>query len=139
MADKNVKPTTPLIGTAEIPPGAPINLRDAVYGLLGSVIQARVFLDQQTAALARQYQNNELLAQFQPPALGFQEVTVRLPYAALEVRPTTPNDPTYQDIGSVPQILVQVNSQELALLPEYAVATVELKLTENQLALLFPG
>jgi hypothetical protein len=137
MADKNIKPATP--GTEEVRPGAPVNLRDAVYGLLGSVMQARIFLDQQTAILARQYQQNELLAQFQPPSLGFQEVTLRLPYAALEVRPTTPNDPTFKEIGSVPQILVQVNSQELARLPEHAVATLELKLTENQLALLFPG
>ncbi|HLO02191.1 MAG TPA: hypothetical protein VK191_03675 [Symbiobacteriaceae bacterium] len=138
MADKNVKPAA-LIGTTELPPGAPISLRDAVYGLLGSVLQARVFLDQQTALLARQYQGNELLAQFQPTGLGIAEVTLRLPYAAVDVRPTTPNDPTYKELGSVPQVLVQVNSDQLARLPEHAVASVELKLTESQLALLFPG
>jgi hypothetical protein len=138
MADKSVKPTA-LINAAEMPPGAPISLRDAVYGLLSSVLQARLFLDQQTALLARQYQGNELLAQFQPPGLGIAEVTLRLPYAAVDVRPTTPNDPTFKEIGSVPQILVQVNSDQLARLPEHAVATVELKLNESQLALLFSG
>jgi hypothetical protein len=136
MPEKTVK-GTPLI--TELPPGGPVNLRDAVHSMLGSLLQARMGLDQQTAIIARLYQQDELLRQFQPPGFALQEVTLHLPYAAVDVRPLTPNDPAYKDLGQVPQLLVQLNAEQLAKLPPHAVAYVELKLNEQQLALLLPN
>ena len=113
-----------------------LSLRAAVTSLLQSVLAARVALDRETAQLAELYQRHEILRQFQPPAFSLQDVTLRLPYASVDVemgpgrdlKPGTPDD--------LPEMQVQVNSEILAKLPPHAIGVVELKLNQEMLSLL---
>ncbi len=127
---------TPTRETVKEPVVPVVDLRNAVSSMVLAILGARVALDHQTAQLVRQYQENEILRQFQAPAFGISEVTLRLPYAAVDVRPARSEDLKPGSPGEVPQMLVQVNAETLAKLPAHAVGQVELKLTQEMLALL---
>lgn len=113
-----------------------IDLRSAVNSMVLAILGARVALDQQTAHLVKQYEEHEILRQFQAPHFGISEVTLQLPYAAVDVRPARGDDVTVGAPGEVPQMLVHVNAEQLARLPAHAVGHVELKLTQEMLSLL---
>jgi hypothetical protein len=112
-----------------------VDLHVVVTGLLESILAARVALDRETAEVAALYQRHEILKQFNPPAFGFEEVTLRLPFAAVdlhgprgEIRPGKVSD--------TPHVQVQVNAEALSQYPPHAVGVVEIKLTPELLSLL---
>lgn len=113
-----------------------VDLRLAVSSLVLSVLSSRVALDQQTAQLALLYERDELLRQFPVPAFAIGEVKLRLPYAAVEVVPPQREERKAEDPREIPQMLVHLNADWLARLPEHAVSYVELTLNQQQLALL---
>lgn len=129
-------PTKPERDLVKEPLVPVVDLRNAVSSMVMAILAARVALDSQTAQLAKQYQENELLQQFQVPHFGIAEVTLRLPYAAFDVRPARAEEIKPGSPGEVPQMLVQVNAEVLAKLPAHAVGQVELKLTQEMLSLL---
>lgn len=116
------------------PVPAAVDLQAAVTSLVQSVLAARAALDQETAELALLYQKHELLRQFPPPAFGIQEVTLRLPYAAVDLTKTPDRRPVVP--GDLPHLLVQINGDVIARLPPHAVGQVEFKLTQESISLL---
>lgn len=112
-----------------------VDLNTAVTSLVTAIMAARVAMDRETVQLAKAYQENEILRQFTPPAFGISEVTLHLPYAAIDVKPANP-DMKASDPLQLPHMLVQVNADVLAGLPPHAVGTVELKLSQQLLSLL---
>lgn len=129
-------PTRPERDVVKEPLVPVVDLRNAVGSIVMAVLSARVALDSQTAELAQQYAEHELLRQFQAPYFGISEVSLRLPYAAVDVRPARAEDLKPGSPSEVPQMLVQVNAELLAKLPAHAVGQVELKLTQEVLSLL---
>jgi|GEM_PF-4900231 len=140
MADKPEKPaaSAPRATVPTKPSDRVIDLQAAVNSLVMAVLAARVALDRETAEIARLYQEHDILRQFTPPHFGLNEVTLRLPYAALDVEPSKVESLRSLVPGQVPHMLVQINAELLAKMPAHAVATVELKLTEEQLQMLLP-
>jgi hypothetical protein len=129
-------PEKPTAMIPKEPPRQVIDLQAAVASLAGAILAARVALDAETARLAKAYQQHEILRHFTPPAFGIGEVTVRLPYAALDVAPARIDVLRSLDLEEIPHMLVQVNADTLAKLPPQAVGSVELKLTQEQFSVL---
>lgn len=113
-----------------------VDLHDAVSSLVQSILSARVALDRQTAELAELYQRHEILRQFPPPAFGMQDITLRLPYAAVDVQGGQDRNLKPGSLEELPHMLVYINADMLARLPAQAVATVELRLNQETLSLL---
>lgn len=119
-----------------LPDVPPVDLQTAVSSLVASLLGARAALDMETARMARLYQEDEILRQFQPPAFSMGEVTLRLPFAAVEVKPVQAATRGALTTAEVPPMQVQVNAEYLSALAPHAVAVVELKLTQEQLSVL---
>jgi len=117
-------------------PGEVVDLFAAVSSLVMSVVAARIALDRETAQLAKLYQDNEILRQFPVPAFGISEVTLRLPYAAVQVQHGRSGGVKAGALGDVPHMLVHVNADTLAALPDHAIGSIELKLSQQTLDLL---
>jgi hypothetical protein len=131
------KPGGPNEPTKERPMPNAVDLRAAVGSMLLSLLSARVQMDQQSAQLARYYEQDELLRQFPVPSFGIGEATLRLPYAAVDVHPPGAQEELKAtDPREIPQMAVIINADLLARLPEHAIAYVELKLSQQQLTLL---
>ena len=128
-------PNDPKLEPIKGPTAPAVDLNTAVTSLVTAIMAARVALDQETVQLAKVYQENEILRQFPPPAFGLSEVTLHLPYAAIDVKPANP-DMKVTDPMELPHMLVQINADVLAGLPPHAVGSVELKLSPQLLSLL---
>lgn len=125
---------------ADTPPDKPapavVDLQAAVSSLVLAILTARVALDRETATMARAYQQDEVLSQFPTPAFAMSEVTLRLPYAAVDVHAQRLQDRREAKPDEVPAMTVHVNADHLAQLPPHAVAIVEVRLTQQHLSLL---
>jgi hypothetical protein len=113
-----------------------VDLHVAVTGLLQSILAARVALDRETAEVAALYQRHEILKQFNPPAFGFEEVTLRLPFAAIDLRGPRAGEIRPGKASDTPHMQVQVNAEVLSHYPPHVVGAVEIKLTPELLSLL---
>jgi hypothetical protein len=102
-----------------------------------SILRARQALDAETARVASIYQKDEILSQFSVPAFGISEVTLRLPYAAIDLQPTRPSDLKPAQTADLPTIQVHISADVIAKLPAHAVGQVELKLSQELLSLMF--
>ncbi len=122
--------------TSKEHPGEVVDLFAAVSSLVMSVVSARVTLDRETVQLAKLYHDHEILRQFPVPAFGISEVTLRLPYAAVDVNAGRGGSLKTGALVDVPHMLVHVNADVLAPLPEHAISYVEVKLSQQTLDLL---
>lgn len=116
--------------------GQVVDLQAAVTSLVSSFLTARVALDAETARIAKLYQEHEILRLFAPPAFSLGEVTVRMPYAAVDVFPPFTDIHESLRPDELPHMRVQVGAETLAHLPPHAVASVEIKLSQDQLSVM---
>jgi len=120
-----------------VPGPVGVDLQTAVSSLVLSILKARQALDAETARIAEHYQSDEVLRQFTVPAFGISEVTLRLPYAAIELQPNRPVDLKPEQPGDLPRMQVHISADVIARLPAHAVGQVELKLSQELLSLMF--
>lgn len=128
-------PTTRDPKDQPVPTG--VDLQTAVSSLVLSILKARQALDAETARVAGLYQKDEILRQFSVPAFGISEVTLRLPYAAIELQPTRPADLKPTQPTDLPRMQVHISADVIARLPAHAIGQVELKLSQELLSILF--
>lgn len=122
--------------TSQEHPGEVVDLFAAVSSLVMSAVAARITLDRETVQLAKLYHDHEILRQFPVPSFGISEVTLRLPYAAVDVNAARGGNLKAGNLADVPHMQVHVNADTLALLPGHAISYVEVKLSQQTLDLL---
>lgn len=101
-------------------------LSEVVAGIAQAILEAKVRLDQDGAAIAEQYKSNAALSVLLPPAFAIGEVRVGIKFAIARIDRMPPAPKGTE--GGPAQVHVYVTAESLAEIAPHLVSEMELRI-----------